>query len=582
MIRQKIQEKLGQIVRELWPDLAVGMLNVVLEKPLHADFGDYASNIAFKLAKEAGKSAGDIAEDIKKNLESQDISELRAIDIRDGYINFFLSDDYVRSALGEIAEYVGDYGHSDLGQGQTVIVEYPSTNIAKPMHVGHSRTAFIGDALANIYEALGYEVVRWDYLGDWGTQFGKLIVAYKKWGDKKAVEKAPIATLLDLYIKFSAEAKDKPELEQEARDEFKKLEDGDTENRELWEWFKKESLKESDAMYARLGLHEIDVNIGESFYEKEMQSLIDELLEKGIAKHNEGAVVVDLEKFGLPTALLQKSDGASVYLTRDIANLRYRLKKYKPSKILYVVANQQALHFEQLFALAQLLGLTDAELIHIKYGLVLGSDRKKFSTRDGRMIELQDVVEEAYKRAHLIVHEKNPAFALAPAGKPELDEDEKRKIAEVVSIGALKYNDLKEYRTTDIVFDWDRILDFNGNSGPYLQYSYARLQSILGKVNAIEQYDLTTLDNPAELFLIKHFLDFADVIEKSAVTYAPNHLALYLYDLANRANAFYEAVRILEDTNALRRNARLKLIEITGHILKNGLALLGISTLDRI
>jgi arginyl-tRNA synthetase len=571
MLQDSLREVLAQSITKLWPSYEVGEL--VLEKPSEEKFGDYATSIVFKLAKTLQKNPKDIAEKLRTEIVRRKKDFIDRIEVAgNGYLNFFLAHDVVRKELQRIATIDIHTHKMNIGEHKTVIVEYPSTNIAKPMHVGHSRTVFIGDALANIYDYLGYEVIRWDYLGDWGTAFGKLIAAYKKWGVEREVIQKPIQTLLQLYVRFSAEAKTNPELEQQARDEFKKLEDGDVENRKLWEWFKKESLKESYKLYTALQMHPSDIDIGESFYEKDMKPLVEELLEKKIAHEDEGAVAVSFPDTALPNALLQKSDGASLYLTRDIANVRYRLSHYHPTKILYVVANQQALHFEQLFAITKMLGLESAELTHVKFGLVLGNDHKKLATREGNAVELADVVREGMLLTRKIVEEKNTT----------LNDIEKDRVAHVVTVGALKYNDLKENRNSDIVFDWERMLDVKGNSGPYLQYTYARMRQILHKAGERGSADTQFLIEPVELRLIKHLFDFDDVVMRSAHLYMPHYLALYLYELANAMNQMYEGAPILKDDNSSRRDARLLLIETASNILKRGLGLLGIEALEQI
>jgi arginyl-tRNA synthetase len=445
------------------------------------------------------------------------------------------------------------------------------------MHVGHLRSTIIGDALANIYESLGYKVTRWNYLGDWGTQFGKLIAAYKLWGDKKEVEKRPIKTLEELYVRFHEEMKTKPELESAGREEFQKLEGGDKENRKLWEWFKKESLKEFGKIYETLGVR-FDVEIGESAYEEDLPPTVAELKKRGIAEAGEGgSIIVKLDKYGLPPALVQKSDGVSLYLTRDIASLKRRIAKYKPEKILYVVANQQTLHFQQLFAIAKMLGLGGVEFEHVKFGMVLGEDKKKLSTREGKVILLEEVIERAVGLARETV-EKKSAERKAP-----LSEKEKGEIAKTVALGALKYQDLKEHRNSDIIFDWQKMLDFSGNSGPYLQYTYTRLVNIKKKAGRVgAEPDFNLLTEKIEDSMIKRLLDFPDVVKRVGETNLPNHLALYLYELANLASQFYETVPVLKDKNSPRLAARLALVETTAAILKTGLGLLGIEVLEKI
>ncbi len=569
MVKDVIQVSLQKAIHSLWPDLM--SLDVALEKPIHEHLGDYAVNVAFRIAQTVGQDVNDVLGVLKERLEAALPEEIQKIEIQKGYLNFFLTPQAVQNALVSMF-HDQNFGYSDTGKGRKVIIEYPSTNVAKVMHYGNSRSAFIGDALARIYQATGYDVVRWDYIGDWGTSFGKIIKGYKLWGDEKLVLAKPIETLLALYVRFNAEAKTNKELEDEARNEFKKLELGDDENRKLWEWFRTVSLGESQKVYDRLGLLHFDVTIGESFYEKDIASLIDELLSIGIAQRSEGAVIINLDQFGLPPALIQKSDGASLYITRDIANVRYRLTTYQPAKILHIVGNEQALHFQQLRAIMKLLGLDDAIVEHVKFGLILGDNHKKLATREGNAVSLESVVDEAYARAHTIVHVKNP----------DLDEEQKKDIARVVAIGALKYDDLKEYRTSDIVFDWQKILDFHGNSGPYIQYTYARLANIVRKApdHDVAAADFTFLGEPEALTLIKYMLEFPDILLRVVNTNAPNHLALFLYELANRANVFYESVRILPDEIEGRLFARLILVHMVMRTLSLGLQLLGIEVLS--
>lgn len=545
-----------------------------LAAPPSGAAGDYATNIAFALTKptsgRAGESPRRAAEKVAEVLGGLEIVAKAEI-AGAGFVNIFLKDEFLQSELVRIAGNP-EYGASKIGGGKTVIVEYPSTNIAKPMHYGHSRSPFIGDALANVYEILGYKVIRWDYLGDWGTQFGKLLAAYKMWGSREQIDREPIASMLALYVKFVAEAKNDPTLDARAREEFKKLEDGDEENRKLWEWFRAESLKESHEMYRLLQLKPLDTEIGESFFEAEMKPLVQDLLERRIAERSEGAVIVRLDDKNLPPALLQKSDGSSLYLTRDIALLRYRIAKYHPIKILHAVANQQALHFEQLFALAEKLGLTEPKSVHVKFGMILGENGKKLASREGAAVLMAEVVEEATERAEQIIFQKHP----------DLPSDEQKNVAQAVAIGALKYNDLKQHPHTDIIFNWETILDFNGDSGPYLQYTYARLASILRKADLVPKAGGLSLAGPDERILVRHLLDFPNVIQDSAELYALNGLARYLYELAAKANQFYEHVRILDDQDLDRRANRLVLVVAVAQTLKRGLEILGIRALERI
>ncbi len=533
--------------------------------PPDATMGDYSVNLAFVLAKKEKKNPLDVAQVLCDALSAEGSDMIERCEVAGpGFVNVFLKDAYLQAQLGknEIPA---------VGDGRKVIVEYSAPNIAKPMHVGHLRSTIIGDALARVYRALGYDVVRWNYLGDWGTQFGKLIAAYRKWGNQEELDRDPIGTMLKLYVRFHDELKTDPTLETVGQEEFRKLEAGDEDNRALWKSFRDHSLNEFNRMYAALGV-EFDVYKGESDYEGALPGIIAQLQEKGLAKESQGALVVDLALFGLPVAMVRKSDGATLYLTRDIASLEDRIASHKPDKILYVVANQQALHFEQLFAVAQVLKLGPTQLSHVKFGMVLGDDGKKLATREGKTVALQDVIDEIVKRASAVVRAKNE----------ELSGEQAAQIARTVGIGALKYNDLRQHPYSDIVFDWDAMLDLGGNSGPYLQYAYARLAGIVAKTERTGTPDRSLLIHPTERALMRHLLDFGDAVAGCARSHTLNGLALYLYELAECTNRFYELVHINDDDNAARKAARLNLVTAVMDTLKRGLDLLGIQTLDRI
>lgn len=534
-------------------------------------FGDYTINISSQ-AKALNEEPEEVSRKIAAKINESLPEEIAEIKVVGGYVNFYLSPGFLQKELEKIHGDMENFGRTDLGQGQTAIVDYSQPNIAKKMHVGHLRTTVLGDALSNIYDFLGFKVIRWNYLGDWGTQFGNLIAAYKKWGDRNEVEKNPIAALLELYVRFTREAKTNPELESIGREEFRKLEEGDKDNLELWRWFREESLEEFEKIYRLLDV-KFNLYIGESFFESKIKSLIEELRNKGITQESEGGLIINLDQFDLAPALIQKSDGTSLYLTRDIACLRHRLSEYKPVKILYVVSNEQSFHFQQLFAVAKILGLTQAKLEHVKYGLVLGEDKKKFASREGRAVFAEDLINKTIGLAKGIIETKNPA----------LPEIEKQNIAQTVAIGALKYEMLKERRNTDMVFDWKRMLDFSGNNAPYLQYTYARLSSILGKSGIIKvKADFSQISEPTAVATIKQLIEFPEVIKQSQFSNLTNPLALYLYELANLANRFYETVPILKAEDKKRQSAYLVLIETTAEVVKIGLALLGIKTLTRI
>ena len=555
-----------QLLKEELSSLAGGLSFDVLTPP-DPKLGDYSANIAFILAKKENKKPADVANVLKEKLADSRVASMFDIEVApNGFLNFYAQPEFLQKQLKAISKDE-TYGQSDEGGGKKIIVEYSSPNIAKPMHIGHLRSTIIGDSLANIYDKLGFTVTRWNYIGDWGTQFGIMIAGYKREGHKEP-EMMNYSELLDLYVRASKEL---PEGAGES--EFKKLEDGDSENRTIWNKFRDKTLKDLRSIYSHLGIHQFDVIKGESDYEPKLKTLIEELQKKGLAKESEGALIIELEN--MPPMMLRKTDGATLYATRDIASLEDRLtsSEYKPlSKILYVVANQQALHFEQLFTVAKKLGWTDTELVHVKFGMVLGEDGKKLATREGKVVPLQEVIDKITDLARETVKQKNS----------NLSGEEMERVAHVVAIGALKYNDLKQHPYSDIEFDWQAMLDLSGNSGPYIQYTYARLANILNKVGSFGEGDASLLTEPSERSLMRQLLDYPEAIKECAERYALNGLALYLYDLAHLSNQFYEQVHVLEDENASRRDARLLLIKTVARTFKDGLALLGIETLERI
>ena len=545
-----------------------------LDIPLITSFnpahGDYNTPLALILSKTIKDSPLKLAELISQEIQKQQNKAISKIEILPpGHLNFFLE----KSAFQkELKNLIIPPAFVKKGAQKTVIVEYSSPNIAKPMHVGHLRSTIIGETLANLYDFCGYKVIRWNYLGDWGTQFGKLIVSYRLWGEKQQVEQNPIQALLLLYQKFHQEVKTNPDLEQLAQKEFKKLEQGDKENKKLWSWFKKESLKDFQNIYKLLGI-KFDVKKAESDFEKDLLPLIESLKKKKLTQKSRGALIIPLDRFQLPPALIQKSDGASLYLTRDLANLIFRIKKYHPVKILYVVGNEQDLYFKQLFALAKILGLTSkTEVEHIKFGLILDENKKKFSTREGELITLQEVIEKALAKALETIKEKHPSWSL----------QKQKPLAKNIALATLKFNSLKSFRTADIIFDWKQMLDFRGDTSVYLQYTYARFNKILLKAKKIGVFDEKLLNQDLEIRLIKQLLDFPFRIQKSASEYAPHLLANYLLSLADLANNYYEKIPVLKETNLKRRNSQLRLIKAVTLTLKKGLAILGIETVEEI
>lgn len=587
-----VKELLKNKIKELYPNIDFDILIPPEEK-----LGDYSVNLAFVLAKKENRSPKEVGEELavkfSKNEEFKKyFSKIELAGV--GFINFYLRDSFLTDQLKEINRNK-NYGSGRLGNGKKVIVEYGGVNIAKPMHIGHLRSTIIGDALANVYEFLGYKVIRWNYIGDWGTQFGKLIAAHKKWLDKSAYQKDPIAEMLRLYVKFHDELKNNPELEGEGREEFRKLEEGDQNNRKIWKEFRSKSLEEFNKLFdelnVALGQGGVVVK-GESGYESRLKPLINELKKKGFIKESEGALIFEFKN--LPPAMFQKSDGATLYITRDLASLEDRVNNYKVDKILYVVANQQALHFEQLFTVAEKIGLKKNELVHVKFGMVLGEDGQKLATREGKIIALQDVINKVV------------GLASDEVGKRHSDwsKNKIKKTGKAIGIGALKYNDLKQHPHSDIVFDWKAMLDLQGNSGPYLQYTYARLRSIIRRSKfyppiriidrplyvlpnwigrLLAKIDTSKLTIEKDLIVIKKLLDFPDVVSRSAKLNTLNGLALYLYELSSTANHYYETIEKLSDySKRPERNARLMLVETTAEVLKRGLNLLGIEALERV
>ncbi len=537
--------------------------------------GHLSTNAAFILAEKDGVSPKDAAEELRSVLhKNAPANFFDRIEVAGGgFLNIWLSPEAVRAQFSRISRAGTKWGRVRTKEKETIIVEYSAPNIAKPMHVGHLRSTIIGDALANVFEYLGYKVVRWNYIGDWGTQFGKLIAAYKRWGERSKVRKSPIEELEKLYVRFHQEAKENPALEEEGREEFHKLEQGNKANRKLWRWFKKESLKEFGKVYNRLGVS-FSVQVGEAYYEKDLPKIIELLKREKVVHESEGALMADLERFDLPPAMVQKSDGATLYLTRDIASLKHRVEEYEPKKILYVVANEQALHFSQLFTLVRTIELVEGkempELEHIKFGLVRGESGKKLSTREGTSIRLGELLERAIKLSHEALVSREVSYK----------KGEMKEVAETVGVGAVKYNDLSQNRLSDIVFDWDKMLSFEGNSGPYLQYTYARLRSILRKAKRVPKVDLKALVGESDLALVMKLAEFPNALERVSHSYMPSHLANYLYELAKQVNSYYHSEPVLYSEPDLR-NIRLNLVKASSVVLRNGLRLLGIKTVER-
>ena len=548
-------------------DLSYDEILQLIEIPPNKDMGDYAFP-CFKLAKVFRKAPNLIAQDIAESIVAEgDISKVVPMG---GYVNFFVNKSQLaKTVINNVLTQKNDYGKSKIGEGKNIIVEFSSPNIAKPFHIGHIRTTVIGNAIYKLYDSQGYNTIRINHLGDYGTQFGKLIVAFKKWGDKETVEKNPIKELLALYVKFHEVAKEQPELEEEARAWFVKLENGDEEAKELWTWFRNESLKEFDKVYKLMDI-EFDSFAGESFYTDKMDAVIKELEDKHLLKESRGAKIVDLEEYGMPPALIQKNDGSTLYMTRDLAAAIYRKKTYDFDKCIYVVASQQNLHFQQWFKVIELMGYDWYDkLEHVNFGMVSLEDGT-LSTRNGRVVFLEDVLNQAIQKTREIIESKNPDIE-------NIDQTVKD-----VGVGAVIFQELSNSRIKDYVFSWDKTLSFDGETGPYVQYTHARCCSVLRKageeVTADINYDLLSDEDSSEV--LKLIGDFNKNILVALRKSEPHIITRFVLDLAQAFNKFYHDNPILVDDAELRK-ARLALVEATRQTIKNALALLGMHAPER-
>ena len=535
-----------------------------IEVPPNTDMGDYALP-CFKLSKILRSSPVVIATNLANSFEKDDIiSDCTAVN---GYLNFKVNRlNFVKSTLDKILFEGDSYGSANIGEGKTVCIDYSSINIAKPFHIGHLSTTVIGSALCKIFRFLGYKVVGINHLGDYGTQFGKLIVAYKKWSSLEAVEKGRLAELTRIYVKFHDEATKFPELEDEARRYFKLIEEGDKESNELFTLFKRITLEEVDKIYKLLNVS-FDSYAGESFYNDKMAPVVEELKEKGLIKNSEGASIVDLEEYGMPPCLILKSDGSSLYATRDIAAAVYRKNTYDFDKCLYVVAYQQNLHFKQLFKVLELMGKPWAkDMVHVAYGMVSLEDGA-MSTRHGKVVLLEDVIDKTIEKAYNVIQEKNPALP------------DKEKIARAVGTGAVIFGALCNNKIKDIVFSYDRVLSFEGETCPYVQYTVARCYSLLNKCGDCASFSVNEL-NVDEYEVVKELSRFGEVVRQASEKYEPSLITRYALDLATAFNKFYINCKIAtapEETRAFRL-AITKSVKIT---LTNALTLLGIETVEQ-
>ncbi len=533
----------------------------ILEIPPKADMGDYAFP-CFQLAKTLRKAPPAIAADIAAKIGDVDIID--KLEVKGAYLNFFLKKEMFVKSMLERAD-TANFGSSAAGKGKTICIDYSSPNVAKNFHVGHLRTTIIGNSLYKIYSKLGYHVERINHLGDWGTQFGKLIVAYKAWGSREAVEENGVAELMRLYVKFHEEADKNDALNDEARAWFTKMEHGNEEALEIWRWFVDISLKEYKGTYELLGM-EFDHYTGESFYRDKTAAVIEKLQNANLLEESEGARIVDLEEYNMAPCLIMKKDGSSIYATRDLAAVYYRKETYDFEKCLYVTGQEQKLHFAQVFKVMELLGNDWAKdsLVHIPYGLV-SLEGAKLSTRSGNIIYAEDILLEAIDKVKKTIEEKNPNL------------EDKDEVAKIVGVGAILFHDLYNQRIKDVSFKWDKVLNFDGETGPYVQYTYVRCASILRAVSYDENADINCgllLDDEA-VALLKEINRFPQVVMDAAEKYEPSVVARFAMDVAQSFSRFYNACRVnVEDTDL--RNARVKLVALTKNTLKDALDLLGI------
>ena len=558
--KELIASELAKVIDSLDQDAILNLL----EQPKSSDLGDIAFP-AFSLAKVERKAPQAIAADIAEKIDQSAFEKVVATG---PYVNFFLdkskiSDQVIKSVI----EAGADYGQQDEGHGQNITIDLSSPNIAKPFSVGHLRSTVIGDALSNIFRKMGYNTIKINHLGDWGKQFGLLMVAYKKWGSKEAVEANPIDELLKLYVRINAEIENDPELDEEGRLWFKKLEDGDPEATELWQWFRDESLVEFNRIYKLLGV-EFDSLNGEAFYNDKMDEGVQILEDKGLLKESKGASIVELDDVNLPPAMIKKSDGATLYITRDIATAMYRARTYNFVKNIYAVGQEQSNHFRQLKAVLKKMGFDwSDDMVHVDFGLVT-KNRQKLSTRKGNIILLEPTLQEAISRAKAQIEEKNP------------DLENKEEVAHAVGVGAVKFYDLKTDRRNGYDFDLEAMVSFEGETGPYVQYAYARIQSILRKANFTPSTDATySLSDPESWEIIKLLQDFSRVVKRAAENYDPSLIAKYAINLAQAFNKYYAHTRILDESP--ERESRLALSYSTAVVLKEALRLLGVDAPEK-
>ena len=559
-----IAEKLADVTK-------IETIEECIEIPSSKEMGDY-SLPCFKLAKEMKKAPQMIANEIKEKLII-DESLIEKVEVVNGYLNFFINPTaIIKNVFEEIENKKERYGSSTIGNGKNIVIDYSSPNIAKPFHIGHLRSTVIGGALYKIYKFLGYNVIGVNHLGDYGTQFGKLIEGYKRWGEEYNIEENPIDELTKIYVRINNLCKEDESVLEECRNNFKKLEDGDTYCTELWQKFRKLSLKEFQKVYDLLDTHFDSLN-GEAFYSDKMEEVVKLLEKSGRLVESEGARVIDLEEKQMPPCLIEKTNGSTTYATRDLAAILYRARTYNFDKAIYVTSYEQILHFKQVFEVAKLLGLDEKytdNLVHVPFGMVLLKEGK-MSTREGNIIKLEELLNEAISRVSKVIEEKNPNL------------ENKEEVAKRIGIGAVIFNDLYNSRIKDEIFDWETMLNFNGETGPYLQYMYVRTNSILEKVNEIPSLDninINVLQDIATINLIKEIYLFGDIIKQASIKDEPYIISRYLINIAKLFSTFYNENKIIVEDEE-KRNARIYVTYCTNLVLKTGANLLGIQMPDK-
>lgn len=557
LVAEKIEEHV---------DLELDVILGLIEIPPKPEMGDFAFP-CFQLSKIFKKAPNIIAQELEEKINKDGFEKIETVG---PYLNFFLDKSvFVSETIEKILKEEDRYGSSEIGKGKNVIVEYSSPNIAKPFHVGHLFTTAIGNSLYKMLAFEGYNPIGINHLGDWGTQFGKLISAYNRWVDEEKLEKDPINEMLRIYVKFHEEAEKDPSLEDEARLHFKRLEEGAKAETELWTRFKELSLKEFQKVYDMLNV-KFDFITGESFYSDKMNSVVEELEEKRLIEESNGAKVVMLDEYNMPPCIIKKADGATIYATRDLAAAIYRKNTYDFYKNIYVVGTAQELHFNQVFTVLKLMGKDWADdCKHIGFGLVKFAD-KKFSTRKGDVIFLEDLLNESVSKTLKVINDKNPKL------------EDKEEVAKKIGIGAVVFTYLKNNRERDIVFDWDEMLSFDGETGPYVQYTYARGKSILRKAEGVSgKVDYSKLNTKEEFELVKLLADFQNVILLAIEKLEPSILTRHIIEIAKSFNKFYNAYSIINETDEKLKNARLNMTIATCQVIKTGLGLLGIEVVEK-